>query len=121
MPKVIESLTEAIESADRAIEKFQAKLDSDPAYALEWSTGAFEAAAKKKVYSQVLAWAQAATATEEEDLRDKMGPYLVEQALNMASYIANKSTSPVSNLLKEYELQAWSKVTLFFSQKSSLL
>ena len=101
----IEKLREAIEGyearAQEIIEDFKERLDKNPLYALEWSLGAFEAAAKideaatAHNYVRAIERGNLTTGQALEKLEKQM-----IQSLRMGTRL-NGSSSPTSNLAEQ--------------------
>lgn len=96
-----------ISRARADLKEFSTKLEADPAYALSWGAGAFEAAASIKVYSQVLFYLNKGEALEDV----KTG--VLEEALRHARS-PSRSTSPTANLMEQEEGCAWAILAELF-------
>jgi hypothetical protein len=84
------------------IAKFQDELIKDPAYALSWSNGAFQSAARLRVAKMMAdAFTDGWTV---QDARDT----LMDRVMHKSKYPA-QSTSPTSNLIEQYELAAYAE------------
>jgi hypothetical protein len=98
-----------IKSATKDIEEYAAKVLKDPAHALSWGSGAFEAAATIKVWSEVKQWLAAAEERKGDLTPETVVAKIVEQmtreALRGALYPA-RSTSVTSNLMEQEVLAA---------------
>ena len=93
-----------LDSTQDQLDKFAADFAKDPAHALSWGTGAFQAAAKQKVLKQIIAALNDGTATL-ENIRST----LMDRVLHKSKY-PPQSTSPTSNLVEQYELAACAEI-----------
>ena len=93
-----------IESAEKALAEFAAKLAQDPAYALSWGTRSFEHAAKLKVAQWLRTGVIEAGATLEA-LRSEA----TREAMRGARS-PERSTSPTSNLMSQCMTAAWAEM-----------
>lgn len=101
-------LNHDIKNATELIEKFKARLDSDPCDAFEWAGQVMEAAAKMKV-ATVLKMVLETKADDGEDGGvDGVRRYATGRALNGARY-PHHSTSVTSNVMKEYLTAAYAE------------
>ena len=101
--KLIGKYQRRLEVTLGSIEKFKAELDRDPAYALTWGTGVFQAAAEIRVVKQVIGAFE--NGGKVEDVRS----ILLDHVLHRSKYPPH-STSPTSNLLEQYELAAYAEI-----------
>ena len=102
----IKRLESDIASEQAQIDRFVAKVQEDPAYALSWGTNAFASAANLKVFKLVLA---AMTREEEACSMQDLKSTLMDRVLHKSKYPA-QSTSPCSNLMEQYELAAYANM-----------
>lgn len=100
-----------IESAQYTIAKFQENLAVNPAYAFEWSDGAFRAAADIKIahFVQGFLDAEVPEGTTDEARVEHLRKYATRQVMNGARS-PKRSTSPCTNLLEQDELAAWANL-----------
>lgn len=126
LEKLLERVNSDIESADRALEKFRQKLETDPAYALEWSLSSFEYAATRQVALQVKTWIENLQNQVEEKgyTEDHCYSLMKAEATKVAIQKATRmaqSTSPTSNLIEDFTRAAWAKsvdsIWGYFSQE----
>jgi hypothetical protein len=89
--------------ADRAklrLDEFAVKFANDPAHAFTWSSSAFQDAARLSVFSEIAE--SPICFYDVADARNVLAKKIVEKSRSPA-----QSTSPTSNLMKQYELAAW--------------
>jgi hypothetical protein len=94
---------EKITNGTETIEKFKASLETDPAYALEWSRSAFEAAAFLHVGKHL-----ARLSTGEKATVESIVDYAHDMVLRGANH-PEHSTSPQSNELKREVLAVYAE------------
>jgi len=102
----LNTLNGAIESLQDELNKYFDKAKADPFYNLSWGLGAFEAAAKHKVYRGLLYY------FESDPTEDRWNAILAEtrkEALQKASS-PQRSTSPTSNLADQCEMKALANI-----------
>lgn len=98
-----------LDEAQSEIAVFVGKVQHDAAYALSWSNSVFHAAAKERVYKQVIASIKDSVSEDGElDLSNIIG-MVTDRVLHKAKYPA-QSTSPTSNLIEQYELATWADI-----------
>ena len=98
-----------LDEAQSEIAVFVGKVQHDAAYALSWSNSVFQAAAKERVYKQVIASIKDSVSEDGElDLSNIIG-MVTDRVLHKAKYPA-QSTSPTSNLIEQYELATWADI-----------
>ena len=102
----IKRLESNIASEQAQIDKFVAKVQEDPAYALSWGTNAFASAANLKVFKLVLT---AMTREENPCTMQDVKNTLMDRVLQRSKY-PPQSTSPCSNLMEQYELAAYANM-----------
>lgn len=100
--------------AQSEVADFVGKVQHDAAYVLSWSNSVFQAAAKERVYKQLIAFvmdeAEDISDLFNEDINvDNLFSFVTDRVLHKAKYPA-QSTSPTSNLIEQYELAAWAEV-----------
>jgi len=101
----IKRLESNIKACKESAQAFAEKFLKDPAYTLSWGTGAFENAAKLKVYDMVYTALTAETPCSIQAVKDT----LMDRVLHKSKY-PPQSTSPCSNLMEQYELAAYAKL-----------
>lgn len=94
-----------IKYAEAVVEQFKGTLALNPFEAFEWSNSAFEAAA------QIRVWGVAKSHADELTLE------AAQREVNLMAAYPEQSTSPTSNLVKQYELAAWCKVVEFLGEE----
>jgi predicted transcriptional regulator len=92
-----QALVDKIENSQKVIEEFAAELVKHPAYTMDWSGKAFQAAANIKHMPRYLEFFDKGMTIEE------IKKHACSAALDMTRSIYNKSTSPTSNLMKDWE------------------
>ena len=98
-----------LDEAQSEVAAFVGKVQHDAAYALSWSNSVFHAAAKERVYKQVIASIKDSVSEDGElDLSNIIG-MVTDRVLHKAKYPA-QSTSPTSNLIEQYELATWADI-----------
>lgn len=98
-----------LDEAQSEVAAFVGKVQHDAAYALSWSNSVFQAAAKERVYKQVIASIKDSVSEDGElDLSNIIG-MVTDRVLHKAKYPA-QSTSPTSNLIEQYELATWADI-----------
>lgn len=98
-----------LDEAQSEVTAFVGKVQHDAAYALSWSNSVFQAAAKERVYKQVIASIKDSVSEDGElDLSNIIG-MVTDRVLHKAKYPA-QSTSPTSNLIEQYELATWADI-----------
>ena len=98
-----------LDKAQSEVAAFVGKVQHDAAYALSWSNSVFHAAAKERVYKQVIASIKDSVSEDGElDLSNIIG-MVTDRVLHKAKYPA-QSTSPTSNLIEQYELATWADI-----------
>ena len=108
-----QELNKAIKYQDEKIAKFETKFKENQLYALEWSLEMFQAVAKKQVYNTILAWITNRDKADVMSELDGVKSEILRQVIHMAKY-PSQSTSPTSNLTKQYELAAWADSLEYF-------
>ena len=98
--KLLARFQSSAERDQAALDKFARDFAVDPAYALSWSNGIFEVAARLKITKQIIAALEDGSGTL-ENIRATM----MDRVMHKAKYPA-QSTSPTSNLIEQYELSA---------------
>jgi len=98
-----------LDEAQSEVAAFVGKVQHDAAYTLSWSNSVFQAAAKERVYKQVIASIKDSVSEDGElDLSNIIG-MVTDRVLHKAKYPA-QSTSPTSNLIEQYELATWADI-----------
>jgi hypothetical protein len=98
-----------LDEAQSEVAAFVGKVQHDAAYALSWSNSVFQAAAKERVYKQVIVSIKDSVSEDGElDLSNIIG-MVTDRVLHKAKYPA-QSTSPTSNLIEQYELATWADI-----------
>jgi len=98
-----------LDEAQSEVAAFVGKVQHDAAYALSWSNSVFHAAAKERVYKQVIVSIENSVSEDGElDLSNIIG-MVTDRVLHKAKYPA-QSTSPTSNLIEQYELATWADI-----------
>lgn len=110
MDKLLEVLKNKILQNDKVLADWKKKLDTSPMYALEWSSGAFEAAAHNHVYGTCVEVLESIKDSPEAQALFKK--YVEDYALQTASNIES-STSIYANRIRDLQRQAWAKVARF--------
>ena len=97
-----------LRSSEYNLKKFQESFEKNPAYAFEWSAGAFDAAAEKQVGTIMVEVLTRQDATEEQ-----RAEWVLREALDRAMREARNpshSTSVQSNEMARAVASAWAKV-----------
>jgi hypothetical protein len=97
----VDRLYRTLELANETIKKHSEEVVTNPAYAMEWADKVFRAAATHKVYSILT------DRLEKGQTPRQLCEFAKYNVLNLSQYIYNKSTSPCTNLMKDYELSIW--------------
>jgi hypothetical protein len=105
--RALKKFTAQAEQAQAQIDKFQAELSKDPAYALGWGLTAFQSAARLKV-AQMLVHALTKREGETVCTIAQARETLMDRVMSKARYPA-QSTSPTSNLMEQYEAAAYAE------------
>jgi hypothetical protein len=96
-------------SAEYNLKKFQESFEKNPAYAFEWSAGAFDAAAEK----QVAAIIKDVLSPDKEASEAERAEWILREALDRAMRGARnpaRSTSAQSNEMEKSIASVWAKV-----------
>jgi len=102
--KLIKRFQSQVESCQDSLDKFAKEFAKDPAYALAWSNGTFQKAARLQVLKQIV------NALENGDGNlDNIRSTMMDRVLSMSRNPA-QSTSPTSNLIEQYELAACAEI-----------
>lgn len=104
--ELVEHLRRQASNASRITAQFRLDFDRDAAESLTWSDNVFEAAAELRVFERVI---KHLTKPESKVTFDSIRGFALEEAVHGARY-PKHSTSPVSNLVAEYETRAWAKI-----------
>lgn len=110
-----------METAQQELVKFIAKLHDDDgnvvradvaSFAFEWSSHEVVIMAETKVYASVLASYNKAKSDGKTvyEWVTFMDAHAKDQLMNLAQFIAGKSSLPSAHLSKDAEVQAWAKV-----------
>ena len=102
--KLLKRFQSQADSVQARLDKFAVDFAKDPAYALSWGNDTFQAAAKLRVFKQIIVALEAGDATL-ENIRSTM----LDRVLHKSKYPA-QSTSPTSNLIEQYELAACAEI-----------
>jgi len=105
--KALKKFTAQAEQAQAQIDKFQAELSKDPAYALSWGLTAFQAAARLKVANMLVEAFTPREGAHEYTVANAVG-HLTDRVMGLARYPA-QSSSPTSNLMEQYEAAAFAE------------
>jgi hypothetical protein len=105
--KALKKFTAIAEQAQAKIDKFQAELSKDPAYALSWGLDAFQSAARLKV-ANMLVYGFTPTEGAPVYTVEQAIEFLTDRVMSKARYPA-QSTSPTSNLMEQYEAAAYAE------------
>jgi hypothetical protein len=105
--KALKKFTAQAEQAQAQIDKFQAELSKDPAYALSWGLTAFQSAARLKVANMLVEAFTSREGAHEYTVANAVG-HLTDRVMSKARYPA-QSTSPTSNLMEQYEAAAYAE------------
>src|SRR5262245_57003957 len=103
-----------ISSADRALEKFKARLEVDPAGAFEWADAAFAGAATKAVASYLLMMVEGNAEVSEEQRLDTIRKATMLEALRQGGRVSS-STSGCSNRMDDEKRAAWARMAEKFA------
>ena len=107
---LIRAIDYCLELAGEKLAKFAEDFRENPAYAFDWGDAAVEAAARKKVYSH--ARRMLSRSDEPVSPQDLLAAYRRDM-LTAAQY-PTRSTSPMSNALKQAELAAIAEAVSLF-------
>lgn len=103
MKELVNRFNEIAKSNQTVLDKFTVDFAKNPAYALGWSNDVFRAAARVKIAQDL------AKAFENEGVTVvKIRALLSDRIVQRAKY-PPQSTSPVSNLMEEYETAAYAE------------
>lgn len=105
--KALKKFTAIAANSQAKIDKFKEELSKDPAHALSWGTGVFQAAATLKV-AQMLVYAFTEREGENMCTIEQARETMMDRVMNKARYPA-QSTSPTSNLMEQYEAAAYAE------------
>jgi hypothetical protein len=94
-----------LRTADAALHAFRSTFDENPTHALEWSLGAFEAAAERTVCKAVLRMMEAGETSWTIAAE-------VRRSALQGARAGSRSTSPASNLIEQCTTSAWARVAL---------
>lgn len=100
--EIIEKCEAEINSAQRALNKFKERFDKDPAYAMEWSDAAYEAAAFQDLYRRVK---NGFTGEDSKLTPAELEKWAREELRHKARHV-QRSTSVGSNLMCTYSIAA---------------
>ena len=107
-------IAEGLASAHQELSTFAANLsapDGDPTYYLSWSGDAFQAAARIKVYSTIIADTAAVRSAKDADLVAIRQAVVSEATRKVVSSCrTNVSSSPTSNLMDTHITAAWARI-----------
>lgn len=103
--EMVKYFNKQIEIAEATVQKFQNGLAENPAYAMEYSDSAFTAAARIRIYGEVVRALENTKVVSVKMVYD----YSLDRVKSGALH-PQKSTSMASNLYKQEELAAWAKV-----------
>ncbi len=111
-------LAEAVEGYDKVLANWAAKFASDPCYAMEWGMGALEAAASRSVLTQLMeaSFKRMTDADEKrthEELFDLFQDWVSTEAMRRATQF-KQSSSPMSNMVEQYQTVMWAKIARNF-------
>lgn len=98
-----------LDEAQIEVAAFVGKVQHDAAYALSWSNSVFQAAAKERVYKQVILSIKDSVSEDGELDLINIISMVTDRVLHKAKYPA-QSTSPTSNLIEQYELATWAEI-----------
>jgi hypothetical protein len=99
----IDRLQTKIKANRKALTDWRMKFRKNPRHALEWSEGAFSAAAENQVYERVLGWLR--SKASDETVREH-----AFRELQTASSNPHRSTSAPSNLMRDHERATWAEL-----------
>lgn len=102
-----------VRNAERDLTAWKEKLEKNPAYAFEWSSNAFQAAAELEVGKTVQAWLKMAVTskrTEERLLKDIMDE--VRGCVIRGARWPQHSSSPQSNEMKTTVISVWAELLM---------
>ena len=88
--------------AKAKLDAFAIKFTKDPSHTLTWSDSTFQDAARYSVFSTIAE--SPICGYEVQDAKNVLSQQIVGLSRNPA-----QSTSPTSNLMKQYELAAWTE------------
>ncbi len=103
--KFIEKLNREVRKCNATLEEWKENFEKDPAYAFKWGSEAVEASARVTIYSRVLA-----SLTGEEAKSLELVAKIATANVMQAARFPAQSTSPMSNLVSQYELGAWARI-----------
>jgi len=95
---------ELVNDAEGGLSRFAESFSQNPAYAFEWSSQAFRAAARLQVGKSLLAWMEGEP-TSAEKIMDQVRGFV----LRGAQY-PERSTSMQSNLMKQEVVAVWAEL-----------
>lgn len=102
-----------VQNAERDLTAWKEKLEKNPAYAFEWSSRTFQAAAELEVGKTVQAWlkmAETSEHTEERLLKDIMDE--VKARVIRGARWPQHSSSPQSNEMKTIVISVWAELLM---------
>ncbi|MDE3023106.1 MAG: hypothetical protein KGI54_14870 [Pseudomonadota bacterium] len=97
-----------IEQAKKALEKFNAEVLVDPAYAFAWADSTFMNAARVQIYSEIK------YSLENDVSCEKVKQNFVDFIMREAMSINSKSTSQCANIMKECKIAVASEAIEMF-------
>lgn len=97
-----EVLNRKIKALKTEIAKFTSKFAEDPAYALEWGDGIFQAAASLRIYSSAL---DALTHTDSKATLETLTEHAHREMVRLIRI--NRSTSQAGNMMEYAAAVAW--------------
>jgi len=71
-----------------------------------------KSAVEADVFTTCVRWLDPATDVVDDDRIPQLTAYALQQIENMSRYMS-RSTSPMSNLIDDFRLQAWSRVYFY--------
>jgi hypothetical protein len=98
--KLQNRIARRIETATSEIAEFQNELAKDPMYAFRWSEGTLQVAARLSCYQTILTVLAAGKTV------NQVKALLARKVVEMAKS-PSMSTSPMQNLMYQYEMAAW--------------
>lgn len=100
-------VTSLLATAQEKVDQFKVAFNDDPAEAMEWSNGAFQGAARLRVYSRVL---QRLTAPgfDEKAYCDLL--VFIRREVTVRAVNGCHSSSPTSDLMSTETLAAWARL-----------
>lgn len=102
--KLLNHFQSQADSAQAQLDKFAVDFAKDPAYALSWGTDAFRAAAKLRVFKEIIS-----ALTDGHGNLENIRATMLDRVLHKSKYPA-QSSSPTSNLIEQYELAACAEI-----------